>query len=57
MNNLLEIEKLTISTANGKLLVDNSSFEIFPGEVIGIVGNQVQKTLTGKALVNAVPLI
>ena len=43
MNNLLEIEKLTISTANGKLLVDNSSFEIAPGEVIGIVGNLVQE--------------
>ena len=56
MNNLLEIEKLTISTANGKLLVDNSSFEIFPGEVIGIVGESGSgKTLTGKALVNAVP--
>lgn len=56
MSTLLEIEKLSISTAFGQLLVDNSSFKIAQGEVIGIVGESGSgKTLTGKALVNAIP--
>lgn len=56
MSNLLEIEKLTISTTTDQILVDNSSFKIAQGEILGIVGESGSgKTLTGKALINALP--
>lgn len=56
MDNLLEIGNLTITTNAGQVLVDNSSFQIAQGEVLGLVGESGSgKTLTGKALINAVP--
>ena len=59
-NPLLEVRDLTIhfSTEEGVVrAVENVSFEIYPGEILGIVGESgCGKSVTGLSLLKLIPI-
>jgi peptide/nickel transport system ATP-binding protein len=54
---LIEVKNLTIETAeDSRTLVNNISFEVFPGEAVGVVGESGSgKTLTALSILGLLP--
>ena len=56
MNKVLEIKNLTLKTTNGKTLVDNISFYLKQGEILGILGESGSgKSITVNSIIKLLP--